>query len=121
MLLTLKRLYIFDQVNLQVVIDISDTRNPVMILDWSEEASKLGLLISTKVSQAHEFAGKPVFKYKRDIAILAGKYTLVLMFEDEDKNRVKKILSKIYIELEKSNPLTSNEMGEIAIRILKSN
>ncbi|MGQ4892126.1 MAG: hypothetical protein ACP6IP_06520 [Candidatus Njordarchaeia archaeon] len=117
--MVIKRVYIFDQVNLQAVINLENREKPEMLLDWGEDVSKLGLLISTKMTQAEEIAGKPVFKYGKDIAFIAGQYTIVAMIENEEKERIKKILSRIYKTLLKEKPVTSNEMGEIAIKVLE--
>ena len=117
--MVVKRIYIFDQVNLQAVINMEGKEKPELLLDWDEDVSKLGLLISAKMTQTEEIAGKPVFKYGKDIAFIAGQYTIVAIIENEEKEKIKKVLSRMYKTLLKEKPITSNEIGEIAIKILK--
>ncbi len=113
----LKRVYVFDEVNLQVILDFT-SKNPRAIYDWDEDISKLSLLISTTSSKVLESAGKPVFKFHKDIALIVGKYSVVAFFEDLRREDVKTLLSRIYKKLIKEKPVTANEIAEIVIEVV---
>ncbi len=116
-MLGLKRVYVFDEVNLQVILDFTE-ENPKVIYDWDEDISKLSLLISTTSTKVLESAGKPVFKFHKDIALIVGKYSIVAFFEGLKRESVKTLLSSIYKKLIKEKPVTANEIAEIVIKVL---
>ena len=115
----IKRIYIFDEVNLQTIIDLSGGF-PKAIFDWDEDISKLSLLISTTSSRVIEKASKPVFKYTDEMALIVGKYSIVATIENVGREEVKEILSKIYKKLMKENPVTSNEIADLVIKIFET-
>jgi len=101
-----------------VIIDFDEEEKPTLVLDWDENVSKMALLISTKASRLSEKAGKPIFRYKKDMAVMTGKYTLIAIIENEEREKIKRVLYRIYKDLLEKLPITSEEIGNIAIKNL---
>jgi len=112
--MVIKRIYVFDEANLQAVVDL-ESGEPKLILDWSPEVSKLAILVSASKIKLSETSDKPIFKFSGDMGMIVGEYIVVAMVKDEDKENVRKILSKIYLNLTREKPITSDDIGKIVM------
>lgn len=116
--MVIKRIYVFDEANLQAVVDL-ESDQPRLVLDWSSEVSKLAILVSASKIKISEASDKPIFKFSGDMGMIIGEYIVVAMIENEEKENVRKLLSKIYLNLTKEKPITSNDIGKIVINSVK--
>jgi len=115
--MVIKRIYVFDEANLQAIVDL-ESGEPKLVLDWSPEVSKLSILVSASKIKITEASDKPIFKFSEDIGMIIGEYIIVAILENEEKENVRKMLSRIYLNLKKEKPVSSDEIGEIVINSL---
>lgn len=118
--MTVKRIYVFDEANLQAIIDL-EGEEPRVFLDWSTEVTKLAMLVAAAKLKISEATDKPVFKFTDELGMIIGEYVVVAFVEGEEKENVRRLLSKIYIDLVKEKPISSDEVGETVLRVLQRN